>query len=329
MIETKKRSLILDLILGAIILLIAFLFWPNEEKFTQSNKIDRTKTQIKIIVKRINIRKEPTIDSDDIGDVYEGEIFTVLSNVDKKDYYWYQIETSQGIKGFIASDPKEEYVEVISGYIDRTGPVIKSEVDFLTFVNDNTYYDPITCEDEYSTCTLTYEKEPEYIVFTGMDDAGNVSSLKVRYYNVYNLFSEYYDNNSKINSKFTKSNEEGVYTINTYYRLNNMITNKDKANNYVPLINFYDSEFNEIRDIYVIYNNPLLPNCINNENYTLKEEYMGKDLLRDSTLCMSYTFNNSDNLIKYVSFGFNSVENYDNVNNFFSSYYSKTFILEN
>ena len=74
MIETRKRSTILNIVVATIILLIAFLFWPNNEKFAQSNKIDSTKTQIKILLKRINIRKTTDFESEDIGDVYRGEI---------------------------------------------------------------------------------------------------------------------------------------------------------------------------------------------------------------------------------------------------------------
>ena len=57
--------------MGAIIILIAFLFWPKTEEIVQSNKIDKSKTQIRIEAKRINIRKSPTIESEDVGDVFK------------------------------------------------------------------------------------------------------------------------------------------------------------------------------------------------------------------------------------------------------------------
>ena len=97
MIETRKRSTILNLVIAAIILLIAFLFWPSGSKFAQSNKIDVSETQIKILLRRINIRKEPDVDSEDIGDVFRGEIYTVLDHVEKNDYYWYKIKTDNDI----------------------------------------------------------------------------------------------------------------------------------------------------------------------------------------------------------------------------------------
>lgn len=94
-----KVELMMNSIIVTVILLItAIFFWPSSSN-TQSNPIDKTKTQIKVIVKRINIRKEPTIYSDDIGDVYEGEIYTVLEHIDDSDYYWYKITTNNGITG--------------------------------------------------------------------------------------------------------------------------------------------------------------------------------------------------------------------------------------
>ena len=71
MIKTRKNSIILSIVIEAIIILIAFLFWPNSTKVKQSNKPDRNKTQIQIKTKRLNIREKPSIDSMDIGDVYE------------------------------------------------------------------------------------------------------------------------------------------------------------------------------------------------------------------------------------------------------------------
>ena len=328
MIETKKRSLILNLILGAIVLLIAFLFWPSEDKFTQSNKIDRTKTQIKIKEKRINIRKLPNIDSEDLGDVYRNEIYTVLSHLDTDEYYWYHIKTNQGIEGYIASNREKEYVEVISGYVDRTPPKISSTEEFLVFVNDERNYDAITCEDDYSKCTLSYDdSNPEEIVFTAIDEDDNTSTFSIKYYNVYNLYSEYSDNSSKLNAKFTKDKVRDKYTINTYYTTNKTINKHNKSLSYNPIIDFYDENFNKLEDVFVKYSNSDLPGyCINDENLALKPEFELNDLLSKSTLCMSFTFEKTEEM-KYVSFGFNGVENYDNNYNYLASYYSKTFVL--
>ena len=75
MIENRssRKIVIVNFVMGAIILLIALLFWPKTENATQSNKIDKSKTQIRIDAKRINIRNSPTIESEDVGDVYKDE----------------------------------------------------------------------------------------------------------------------------------------------------------------------------------------------------------------------------------------------------------------
>ena len=115
-----RIKIVISVVMTILILIVASLVWPKEvEDDIQSNEIDSSKTQIKIIVKRINIRKEPSISSEDIGDVYDGEIYTVLDYVSDDDYYWYKIETNTGILGYVASDKKSEYVEFISGYIEN------------------------------------------------------------------------------------------------------------------------------------------------------------------------------------------------------------------
>ena len=218
MIETRKKSLILNLVLGAIVLIIAFLFWPTDNKSKQSNPVDKKKTQIEIKVKRINIRKEPSVDSEDLGDVYMGEVYTVLSHKDSEEYYWYHIKTSTNIEGYIASPVGKENVELLSGYIDRTPPVIGSREDFLLFRNGEVTYDSVECVDEYSECTLSYDiSNPEYIIFTGVDEDSNKSEFTIRYYKVYPLAAEYYDNDADINARFSKFSNTGIYTINTTF----------------------------------------------------------------------------------------------------------------
>lgn len=327
----KKKSLIINLVMAAIIVFIAFLFWPSSksEYHKQSNDIDRNKTQIKILVKRVNIRKNPTIISEDIGDVYKDEIYTVLDCVETNEYYWYKIKTGTGIEGYIASDKKDEYVEVISGYIDRTPPVIKVKNDYLVFINGKKDYSDVTCEEEYTTCTLSYdEKNRTYIKITAKDEAGNTSEKEVNYYNVYDLHSENYDNSSTINAKLTKSKSGNKYIIKGFYKINKDIKNESKSSSYSPVVMFYDDDFKEMSDVMVWYNNETLPDyCINNENMELKEEYLDKDLIKGDTLCINYTFEDQTSNIKYVTFGFYGIENYGDDSNILANYYSKYFIL--
>lgn len=323
-----KVELMMNSIIVTVILLItAIFFWPSSSN-TQSNPIDKTKTQIKVIVKRINIRKEPTIYSDDIGDVYEGEIYTVLEHIDDSDYYWYKITTNNGITGYIASDPNGEYVEIISGVIDRIPPVITCNKDFLLFYNGEINYDDVECVDNYSNCYLSYDDANfKHIKFIAKDDDDNESFLYVKYYKVYNFYNSYFESNNFINASFERLNYEKETVIKTKYQLKKDIPSYSKSTNYVPIITFFDENFNEINLITTKYNVDSLDNdCINNVDMTLKENYINSDLVSGSYLCINYYFDNTDSRIKYFAVGFQGVENYNKDNNYFANYYSKYYV---
>lgn len=323
-----KVELMMNSIIVTVILLIAAIFfWPSSSN-TQSNPIDKTKTQIKVIVKRINIRKEPTIYSDDIGDVYEGEIYTVLEHIDDSDYYWYKITTNNGITGYIASDPNGEYVEIISGVIDRIPPVITCNKDFLLFYNGEINYDDVECVDNYSNCYLSYDDaNSKHIKFIAKDDDDNESFLYVKYYKVYNFYNSYFESNNFINASFERLNYEKETVIKTKYQLKKDIPSYSKSTNYVPIITFFDENFNEINLITTKYNVDSLDNdCINNVDMTLKENYINSDLVSGSYLCINYYFDNTDSRIKYFAVGFQGVENYNKDNNYFANYYSKYYV---
>ena len=323
-----KVELMMNSIIVTVILLItAIFFWPSSDN-TQSNPIDNTKTQIKVIVKRINIRKDPTIYSDDIGDVYEGEIYTVLEHIDDSDYYWYKITTNNGITGYIASDPNGEYVEIISGVIDRIPPVITCNKDFLLFYNGEINYDDVECVDNYSNCYLSYDDaNSKHIKFIAKDDDDNESFLYVKYYKVYNFYNSYFESNNFINASFERLNYEKETVIKTKYQLKKDIPSYSKSTNYVPIITFFDENFNEINLITTKYNVDSLDNdCINNVDMTLKENYINSDLVSGSYLCINYYFDNTDSRIKYFAVGFQGVENYNKDNNYFANYYSKYYV---
>ena len=77
----------------------------------------------------------------------------------------------------------DEYVEFISGYLDRTAPSILYDKKFIVFNNGEEDYSEIGCIDEYSTCELSYEKKDNvYVRITAVDEAGNkLSNESVTY----------------------------------------------------------------------------------------------------------------------------------------------------
>lgn len=329
MIETKRRTLILDVILALIILIIGLLFWPGKEKFNQSNPRDINKNQIKILVKALNIRKEPTIESRDIGTVYQGEIFTVLEHIDKEDYYWYKIKTKQGTTGYVASDRNNEFVEVISGAIDREIPVITSKHNVLVFIDEKENYDEIECTDNYSECKLSYEKtEDGFVNVKAVDEADNEAYYQIKYYNVYSLESLFSDSGENVDLTITKKDKSDNIVVNAGFISNKDISNQNISKSYLPIIDYFDENFNKIDNIQTLINKQQLSGlCINDEKNDLKEEYINEDIDKGSMLCINYTFSKEDDKVKYIAIGFKGMENNDNQENYLASYYSKYFVI--
>lgn len=78
----------------------------------QTNIIDNSKKQIKIIVDKINIRSNPNVVSSDIGNVYNGEIYDVLGVSEDENYTWYNIKTSLGLTGYVANEKNKNWLIV-------------------------------------------------------------------------------------------------------------------------------------------------------------------------------------------------------------------------
>jgi len=78
----------------------------------QSNQIDNSQKQIKVLADKINIRAAGSVNSQDIGDVFRGEIYTVLGEEEDNQYYWYKIKTNLGLKGFVANEKGKRWLLV-------------------------------------------------------------------------------------------------------------------------------------------------------------------------------------------------------------------------
>lgn len=80
----------------------------------QSNKLDITKNQIKILVPKINIKESSSIVSKNIGEVYKDEIYTILDVIEDNHNIWYKITTNTGISGFIVNEKEYNWIEIIN-----------------------------------------------------------------------------------------------------------------------------------------------------------------------------------------------------------------------
>lgn len=116
----KKKKIILIIILSVITIVLSGLLvyrnMNNEEKevIVQSNDRDETKKQFKVTNDYINIRTEADTKTAILGKVYKGEIYTILDEVEDEYYFWYLIETNNGIKGYVAVKYNgENYIELL------------------------------------------------------------------------------------------------------------------------------------------------------------------------------------------------------------------------
>lgn len=117
--KNNKNKIIIILSISLLVILIVSTFlissFMKQKKYkNQSNDLDNTKWQLKITIDKINIRKNASVDSSDIGDVYKNEIYTILEKIEGNSYIWYKIKTQNNIEGYIASNKKDAYVEIIS-----------------------------------------------------------------------------------------------------------------------------------------------------------------------------------------------------------------------
>lgn len=119
----------------------------------QSNTLDESKEQFRVMVDQINIRESASIDSLDIGDVYYGELYTILDTIDDGTYTWYRITTTQGIDGYVASKNGANWVEIYHDSINEKN----NDVDNLT------YKLLFTCEKDGIYYVKLYKGEELYI----------------------------------------------------------------------------------------------------------------------------------------------------------------------
>lgn len=73
----------------------------NNNVSIQSNERNKDKIQIEIVANSVKIRQSKEPNSQVIGNVYKNEIYSVISEDKESQYKWLEIETSNGIKGYI------------------------------------------------------------------------------------------------------------------------------------------------------------------------------------------------------------------------------------
>lgn len=121
----------------------------------QSNEIDESKRQFRVMVDKINIREHPSVESADIGDVFMNEIYTILDETLDDKYNWYHIKTSYGIDGYVASKIGLNWVELLN----QTLPCD----DLKNNCCNNSYKLLFTCSKNGTYYLKLFEREELYI----------------------------------------------------------------------------------------------------------------------------------------------------------------------
>lgn len=73
----------------------------NNNISIQSNERNKDKIQIEVVADSVKIRESKEPNSQVIGKVYKNEVYSIISEDKESQYKWLEIETSNGIKGYI------------------------------------------------------------------------------------------------------------------------------------------------------------------------------------------------------------------------------------
>jgi len=109
----NKKKIVLIIIMSIItVSMIGVLIYRNYDKdgevIVQSNDRDESVEQVEVTNDFINIRSENDSQSEALGKVYKGEIYTVLDKKEDEYYVWCLIKTNNDIEGYIAVKYQEE-----------------------------------------------------------------------------------------------------------------------------------------------------------------------------------------------------------------------------
>lgn len=195
----KKKSLIIILIIVVLCIctVVAIFSFKDSNKENVGNgktigisNESSDKLQIKILNEYINIRKEPSVNSEILGIVKEGSLFDVIDYKVGERYFWVHIKTNNNIEGYVATFLDDKYYEFVNGDIDYIAPTLNIAVDKISVDS----YSEIT--EEYIKSIITYSDDKDnnpsfsyetvdenpnyYMHFKVTDKAGNITEKKLR-----------------------------------------------------------------------------------------------------------------------------------------------------
>lgn len=157
-----------------------------------SNKEDKSKLQVKIIIEKINIRKKANTSLPKIGIVKKDSIFDVLSHSTDEKYIWFEIETDNKIRGYIASEIDNPYIEINEDR-DLLPPKIEPFDEILTVnyrteiqksIEEKIRYSDLKDNNAIMTFDVNYDDKEFNNVFPTTikvtDSSNNSSSITIK-----------------------------------------------------------------------------------------------------------------------------------------------------
>ena len=244
----KKR---LSLVLLCGIVLLGVCGCGKKIETRQTNTRDENVGQIEVMTEYINIREKKDVSSNVLGKVYKGEIYTIISEDVESSYHWFEIETTNGIKGFISG--KDDYVKVL-----EVNGVITNEEESNTTIDDRTPYEKFNdtlLSNGYTTSNNSY-----YIYNFGTNtnemyrsvDLNKQLYLEYSYYSGLYMLTEYYYGSNIAKFTYKYMGYYGIIEWNlttTKWTCNSSINNwcQDNGQEYVDKnLNDLINSFNEL-----------------------------------------------------------------------------------
>ncbi len=80
---------------------------------SQSNERNENLSQLEIVNNFIRIRETRSANSQKLGNVYRGEIYTIYEQKKIDKVNWYKIKTNEGITGYISGGKENEYIKIL------------------------------------------------------------------------------------------------------------------------------------------------------------------------------------------------------------------------
>ena len=139
-------------------LVIIFIQSDNILNLNNGNKRNANLSQIKIENDYINLRDSRDINSKVLGKVHKGEIYTVINEYSTSYYDWFEIETKNGVRGFIAGKyGNNEYVKKLESNVKDNNITTTKVIETETTTKNKEITKETTTKkaDKYSKTTTT------------------------------------------------------------------------------------------------------------------------------------------------------------------------------